>query len=249
MQFADIPHLFREIGKKPPSTREVSMKPELVIFDCDGVLIDSEAISAQMLIQTLQEFGVTVDLAYVSRHFLGRSYPTVLKQIQAEFGIVLHDDFEDNYRQKLLSAFEENLQIMPDVTDVIDRLSVPYCVATSSSPTRVNISLNLVGLLDRFEGRIFTASMVANGKPSPDLFFHAAGEMGISPQNCLVIEDSLNGIRAGLAAGMNVWRFTGGSHISDEDRRGYASGEADFAFNSFGEFFEHAPQLRKTGNE
>lgn len=220
-----------------------------MIFDCDGVLIDSESISALMLIQTLEEFGVTVDLAYVARHFLGRSYPTVLKQIRAEFNIILPDDFEDKYREMLLDAFKTDLKIMPGVAEVIDQLSVPFCVATSSSPTRVTQSLEMVGLLKKCEGRIFTATMVANGKPAPDLFLHAACEMGVAPERCLVIEDSLNGIRAGLAANMKVWRFTGGSHISDEDRRGPVSTKVDFALDDFGMFFEHAPNLRRTGNE
>lgn len=230
-----------------PNVWEKRVNPELVIFDCDGVLIDSESISAQMLIQTLKNFGVTVDLGYVSENFLGRSYPTVLKQIRAEFDIVLPKDFEDEYRTKLLESFEKNLEIMPGISDVIDRLSVNFCVATSSSPTRVAKSLELVGLLTRCEGRIFTASLVANGKPAPDLFLLAAKNMGVSPVNCLVIEDSLNGIRAGLAAGMKVWRFTGGSHISEVDRRSSVSNEADFAFERFGEFFEFAPKLKQAG--
>lgn len=227
----------------------MTLKPELVIFDCDGVLIDSESISALMLIQTLEDFGVSVDLAYVARHFLGRSYPTVLKQIRSEFDIILPDDFEDKYREKLLKAFKKDLKIMPGVAEVIDQLSVPFCVATSSSPTRVSQSLGLVGLLDRCEGRIFTATMVANGKPAPDLFLYAAREVGVAPERCLVIEDSVNGILAGQAAGMKVWRFTGGSHISEDDRHGPVSNNVEFAFEDFGAFFEHAPNLRRIGKE
>lgn len=221
------------------------MPPELVIFDCDGVLIDSEQISAFMLIETLRDFGVTVDLAYVSKHFLGRSYPTVLKQIRAEFDIILPDSFEADYRRRLLISFEQGLKIMPGVSRVIDQLATKYCVATSSSPERVTKSLGLVGLLDRFEGNVFTASQVANGKPAPDLFLLAAANMGVTPENCLVVEDSLNGVRAALAANMKVWRFTGGSHIGEEDRLGPASVEAGFAFADFAEFFRHAPALKR----
>ena len=223
------------------------MRPKLVIFDCDGVLIDSEAISALMLIETLRNHGVTVDLNYVSKHFLGRSYPTVLKQIRAEFNIVLSDEFEAEYRQRLLKSFATDLQIMPGVRAVITGLDVRYCLATSSSPERLKSSLKLVGLSDLFTDRMFTASEVANGKPAPDLFLHAAAKMNVAPADCLVIEDSLNGIRAGLAAGMKVWRFTGGSHISDTDRHGSASKEADFAFDKFDDFFTHAPALKVAG--
>ncbi len=220
---------------------------DLVIFDCDGVLIDSELISARMLIATLEDFGVRVDMAYVARHFLGRSYPTVLRQIRTEFDVVLPPDFEDEYRERLLAAFERDLRVMPGICDVLHRLAVTACVATSSSPKRVARSLELVGLLDRFGAHVFTASEVAHGKPAPDLFLHAAARMGAAPGRCLVIEDSLNGIRAAQAAGMDVWWFTGGSHIAAAGGNGPAASLAGFSFADFGEFFEHAPALENPG--
>lgn len=221
------------------------MDVDLVIFDCDGVLIDSELISARMLIATLRDFGVTVDMPYVARHFLGRSYPTVLGQIRKEFGVALPVDFEDEYRERLLAAFRKDLRAMPGVAKVLDRLAGPSCIATSSSPKRVTRSLSLVGLQDRFGTSVFTASQVQHGKPAPDLFLFAAARMGAEPGRTLVIEDSLNGIRAARAAGMTVWRFTGGSHIAEADRSGPASDGAAFSFADFGEFFHHAPALAK----
>ncbi len=190
---------------------------DLVIFDCDGVLIDSEVISANMLIAELAGYGVPLDMAFVSRHFLGRSYPTVLREVRERFGVTLPDQFEANYRARLLAAFQRDLRIMPGVAAAIAALRVPYCLATSSSPERLLHSLGLVGLSDTFAGRSFTASRVAHGKPAPDLFLLAASEMGAAPARCLVIEDSLTGIRAGLAAGMQVWQFTGGSHMKGLD--------------------------------
>ncbi len=219
---------------------------ELVIFDCDGVLIDSEMISAQMLIATLRDFGIEVDLAYVARHFLGRSYPTVLKQIRDEFGVVLPPAFEDDYRDRLLTAFEQDLRAMPGVEAVLDRLAVPFCVATSSSPGRAHRSLAMVGLLDRFGGNVFTTSEVTLGKPAPDLFLHVAARMGVETGCALVIEDSMNGIQAARAAGMEVWRFTGGSHVDRSDREGPVSALAAFSFADFDEFFHHAPALKKS---
>jgi HAD superfamily hydrolase (TIGR01509 family) len=195
----------------------VAVMVDLVIFDCDGVLIDSEVISANMLIAELAGYGVQMDMAFVSRHFLGRSYPTVLREVRDTFGVTLPDRFEADYRARLLSAFQRDLRIMPGVSAVISALPVPYCLATSSSPERLQHSLDLVGLSDAFAGRSFTASRVARGKPAPDLFQLAAAEMGAAPAHCLVIEDSLTGIRAGLAAGMQVWRFTGGSHLKGLD--------------------------------
>lgn len=194
-----------------------TMQFDLVIFDCDGVLIDSEVISANMLIAALAGYGVTIDMAFVTRQFLGRSYPTVLREVRDTFGVTLPDQFEVDYRARLLAAFRADLRVMPGVKTAIAALRIPYCLATSSSPERLATSLGLVGLTDAFIGRGFTASEVPRGKPAPDLFLHAASRMGATPARCLVIEDSLTGLRAGLAAGMHVWRFTGGSHLRGLD--------------------------------
>lgn len=206
---------------------------DLVIFDCDGVLIDSEIISAQMLVDELATLGVRIDLDYVARHFLGRSYPVVMAQIRAEFGLDLPGDFEDAYRARLLDAFRRDLQVMPGVARVLHRMPVPWCVATSSSPRRAEMSLQLAGLWPLVEGRLFTASEVARGKPAPDLFLHAAARMGVDPARCLVIEDSLTGIRAGRAAGMTVWRFTGGSHLRGRPEPEPPDAVPDLRFDSF----------------
>lgn len=219
--------------------------PELIIFDCDGVLIDSEDISARMLVAALAERGVSIDLAYVSRHFLGRSYPTVMATIRRDFGLDLPPAFEEEYRERLLDGFRRELRVMPHVTEVLAALAPAYCVATSSSPRRAEISLTLTGLWPRVRGRLFTASQVARGKPAPDLFLHAAACMGADPARCLVIEDSLTGIAAGLAAGMAVWRFTGGSHMAG----GYAPEPPEamphMRFASFADFFHLAPELQR----
>ncbi|PTV97195.1 HAD superfamily hydrolase (TIGR01509 family) [Rhodobacter aestuarii] len=209
---------------------------DLVIFDCDGVLIDSEIISAQMLIAELALNGVEIDLDYVARHFLGRSYPTVLKQVRLEFGLDLPEEFEARYRERLLAAFERDMQVMPGVVALLDRISLPWCVATSSSRPRAERSLEIAGLTGRVGPRLYTASQVQNGKPAPDLFFLAAQEMGADPARCLVIEDSLNGIRAGLAAGMEVWRFTGGSHLAGQDLIPPEDARPALSFDDFSQF-------------
>ena len=224
----------------------MTLSPRLLILDCDGVLIDSEIISARMLVAELAGFGVQIDLPYVARHFLGRSYPTVMAEIRRNFGIDLPPAFEDQYRDRLLDAFTRDLRIMPGVTDLLDQLAVPVCVATSSSPRRVEMSLRLVGLWDRLGPVTFTASEVARGKPAPDLFLHAAARMGTDPAACLVVEDSLTGLRAGLAAGMQVWRFTGGSHMGPETPPEPDDARAHHRFAAFADFFDAAPQLRIT---
>ena len=221
--------------------------PSLLILDCDGVLIDSEIISAQMLVEELARLGVEIDLPYVAKHFLGRSYPVVMGQIRTEFGLDLQPDFEIQYRNRLLAAFEQRLKIMPGVSEVLDHLGVPCCVATSSSPRRVEMSLRLTGLWDRLGHVTFTASEVARGKPAPDLFLHAAARMGANPSECLVVEDSLTGVRAALAAGMQVWRFLGGSHMGPQTPIEPEDARPHRRFASFAEFYHIAPALRRAG--
>jgi HAD superfamily hydrolase (TIGR01509 family) len=218
---------------------------KLVILDCDGVLIDSEVISAQMLIEELACLGVHIDMAFVASHFLGRSYPTVMQTIREDFGLDLSPGFEAQYRDRLLRAFEDRLTIMPGVNAFLDALTLPVAVATSSSPRRVEASLRRVGLWDRLGPVTFTASLVERGKPAPDLFLHVAKVMQVLPEDCIVIEDSLPGLRAGLAAGMEVWHFVGGSHMQPSPPEVPADTRPHRRFAQFAEFFQIAPELQR----
>ncbi len=218
---------------------------KLIILDCDGVLVDSEVISAQMLVEELACLGVGIDLPYVAQHFLGRSYPTVMQTIRKDFGLDLSQDFEARYRDRLLAAFQDRLKIMPGVVDFLDQIAVPVAVATSSSPRRVEMSLRLVGLWDRLGPVTYTASLVPNGKPAPDLFLHVAQMTGTRPSDCLVIEDSLPGLRAGLAAGMQVWRFVGGSHMQPPPPEEPEDARPHRRIATFDTLFHHAPNLRR----
>lgn len=219
---------------------------DLVIFDCDGVLIDSEIISAKMLIAELSKLGVEINLEYVAQHFLGRSYPTVMNQIRDEFGLDLPAGFEDQYRERLLAAFQTDLRVMPHVQHALQILDLPFCVATSSSPRRAETSLRLAGLGALTGPALFTSTMVAKGKPAPDLFLHAMQAMGVTkPARCLVVEDSLNGIRAARAAGMQVWRFTGGTHLANRVLHEPDDARPDGRFASFADFFQTVPGLRQ----
>lgn len=218
---------------------------DLVIFDCDGVLIDSEVISARMLVREMTARGIDIDLDYVARHFLGRSYPVVLETIQRQFGVDLPATFEADYRTRLLDAFERELVIMPGVRPVLAALKRPYCLATSSSAPRLRQSLQIVGLTGLFEGRTTTASEVRSGKPAPDLFLRAAEKMRAEPERTLVIEDSANGVAAARAAGMEVWHFIGGSHLKTLSPAIVSGAQADRVFASFDDFFTLRPELRK----
>ncbi len=215
------------------------MPVSLIIFDCDGVLIDSEVISARILIEEAAAQGVDIDLDYVRDHFLGRSFPTVAQIIRDRFTVTLPPNFEGRYRARLLERFETDLRPMPGIHGLLSRLGVAHCVATSSSPPRVARSLAIAGL-DSYFPRVFTASLVAQGKPAPDLFLHAAAQMGADPEDCLVIEDSRPGILAARAAGMQVVLFTGGSHMQG---KGFDIAPTLQAIDSWAAFATLYPEL------
>ena len=188
-------------------------RPQLVIFDCDGVLVDSEMLSAGVLMGLMAEEGYPLSEEAFRADFLGRSFAAAALRAKERFGRPLPEDFESRYRDRLFAKLEAELTPMAGVVEVLEALRAPFCLATSSSPRRLALSLGASGLARFFEGRCFTASEVQRGKPAPDLFLHAAARMGVAPARCLVIEDSELGVRAGLAAGMEVWHFTGGCHV------------------------------------
>jgi HAD superfamily hydrolase (TIGR01509 family) len=185
----------------------------LVIFDCDGVLVDSETLSAGILMSMMQAEGFPISEESFRSDFLGRSFAAAAARAADRFGRPLPDDFEGRYRSRLLERLRTDLKPMPDVLPLLGAVSVPFCLATSSSPQRLAVTLAATGLERFFLGRAFTASEVKHGKPAPDLFLHAARRMGVEPSRCLVIEDSELGVNAGLAAGMTVCHFAGGAHV------------------------------------
>jgi HAD superfamily hydrolase (TIGR01509 family) len=220
-------------------------KISLVIFDCDGVLVDSEYLSATMLLEVFSEIGIMLDLPFVYANFVGHSFTTVAAKYARLHGNNVPETFEEDYRNRLLHSFNGKLQAMLGIANVLEGLAVPYCLASGSSPTRVNKSLEIAGLRSRFDNRIFTTTMVKHGKPAPDIFLHAAREMGVPPQNCLVVEDSTTGIAAALAAGMTTWQFVGGVHF----KHGYEIVSqphlVDRKFDRMDTFFDQAPHLRR----
>jgi HAD superfamily hydrolase (TIGR01509 family) len=186
---------------------------ELVIFDCDGVLVDSEMLSAGVLMGLMREIGLPITAEVFRSDFLGRSFAAAAARASERFARPLPEGFQMQYRERLLAHMAGNLKPMAGVDRVLAGMKVPFCLATSSSPARLALSLRITGLAPVFDGRCFTASQVAEGKPAPDLCLFAAERMGADPASCLVIEDSEMGIRAAQAAGMTVWHFAGGAHI------------------------------------
>jgi HAD superfamily hydrolase (TIGR01509 family) len=191
----------------------------LIIFDCDGVLVDSEPLAMRVLLETIAAEGVTIDPDTAFREFLGRSLTTISANLNAEHGLHLSDAALDSMRANLFALYRRDLKPMAGLVDALAQIKVPTCVASSSHMERIRISLSVTGLLDRFDPAIFSAAMVANGKPAPDLFLHAAESMRTAPEDCLVIEDSPAGIIAAQRAGMRVFAFVGGGHIGPSGLR------------------------------
>lgn len=184
-----------------------------VIFDCDGVLVDSEGLSAGVLMKMMEEIGLPITDEIFRTDFLGRSFASAAARVLERFGRPMPDDFQQRYRKRLLQRMRLGLSAMEGVRTVLDTMQLPYSLATSSSPQRLAVSLDVTGLAPFFEGRCSTASEVTNGKPAPDLFLLAARRMSADPERCLVLEDSEMGVLAARAAGMQVWHFRGGVHV------------------------------------
>lgn len=191
----------------------------LVIFDCDGVLVDSEPISIAVLTETVRRAGGDIAIGDAYKRFLGRSVGAVVADLAAEYGLTITVPQLANMRHDLYERFRRELKAMDGVADVLERIEWPLCVASSSQPERIRLSLDITGLREKFGPNIFSASMVERGKPSPDLFLHAAKAMQVAPHRCIVIEDSPAGIVAARRAGMRVLAFTGGSHIGPAELR------------------------------
>jgi HAD superfamily hydrolase (TIGR01509 family) len=185
---------------------------DLIIFDCDGVLVDSELVSCRAHAETLTRHGYPITPEQVLTRFLGVSDREARQAIEKESGRKLPADFESQVKQATLTFYEGELQPIPHIGDAITAIPLAKCVASSGTHEKIRHGLTCAGLYDRLAPHIFSASQVARGKPAPDLFLFAAGQMGVAPGRCLVIEDSLPGITGARAADMTVLGFHGGSH-------------------------------------
>ncbi|WP_340376978.1 HAD family hydrolase [Streptomyces sp. SS7] len=188
------------------------MRYDLVIFDNDGVLVDSEPISNRLLAAYLTELGHPTSYEDSIRDYMGSAMHRVHDLVEARTGERLPADFDEVFHRRVFAAFERELVAVAGVVDVLEKLAadeVPYCVASSGSHERIRVGHRTTGL-DRWfdEGRIFSAQDVGKGKPAPDLFLYAAERMGVAPGRCVVVEDSPLGVRAAVAAGMDVLAFT-----------------------------------------
>ena len=187
---------------------------ELVIFDCDGVLVDSEVLVIEVEAAMLAEAGFDMSADEIAATCVGLSYGDMMALIEQRFGRPVPDGFSERVQAAALEAFPDHLRAVPGIDSVLAQSTARRCIASSSKLDRINLSLGITGLDRHFESpSIFSSQMVTNGKPAPDLFLLAAKTMSVASERCVVIEDSPHGVTAALAAGMDVVGFAGGGHI------------------------------------
>ena len=180
----------------------------LVIFDCDGVLVDSELITNRVFAQMLNELGIAVTLEDMFERFVGRSMPQCLELITMLLGRPVPEHFVEEYQTRSATALRSELQAVPDIETVLAAIRIPYCVASSGTHEKMQTTLGITGLLPQFRGKMYSVTEVAQSKPFPDVFLHAARQQGVVPAECAVIEDTPTGVRAGVAAGMTVFGYS-----------------------------------------
>lgn len=188
-----------------------------VIFDCDGVLVDSEILVGRIEAEMLEALGAEITLDDIVANFMGLSDATMAEALRRDWGIELPETFDAERTARTYAAFDTDLEAVPGIGAVLDHLvarAVPLAVASSSAPDRITRSLTLTGLADPFADHVYSAAMVARGKPAPDLFLYAADQLGVEPGDCVVVEDARPGVLAGVAAGMQVIGFTAAGHCA-----------------------------------
>ncbi|MDJ0975075.1 MAG: HAD-IA family hydrolase [Planctomycetota bacterium] len=188
------------------------MAIDLVIFDCDGVLVDSEPITTRLLIDHARRLGLELDVEDALLRWKGGRLADVVAEIEERLGRSVPETFALDFRAELVVRMAEEVQAVPGILDVLDQLTYPACVASNGPRAKMNASLGATGMLERFEGRIFSAYEVGTFKPEPGLFLHAAEALGALPSRCVVIEDSVGGVTAGIAAGMAVYAYATDEH-------------------------------------
>lgn len=181
---------------------------ELLILDCDGVLVDSETISHEIIVEMLGEAGVPMEIDAAFGRFLGKSTTQCISIVTELLGKEVSADFMNDYRRRTRLAFQSRLRAVPGIEAALDQIRLPYCVASSGEPEKMRATLGITGLLPRFEGRLTSVTEVANPKPAPDVYLLAASKFGVAPSNCVVVEDSPTGVAAGVAAGMTVLGYS-----------------------------------------
>lgn len=179
----------------------------LVIFDCDGVLVDSERITNRVFADMLNEIGLPVTIEDMFEQFVGKSMGQCLELMTSLLGAQPPEDFVDNFKRRTTSALLAQLAAVPGIESALDQIRLPYCVASSGDHDKMRTTLGITQLLPRFDGRLYSVTEVARAKPHPDVFLYAAEKQAVAPSACVVIEDTPTGVKAGVAAGMTVYGY------------------------------------------
>ena len=187
-------------------------KTELVIFDCDGVLLDSEIIFYEVYVAAFAEYGYEVTPQELAAEFSGLPGSLITQACAKYLSRPVSDDFSDQIKQKIFKRYLQGVEAIPGAEEIVRSLTIPKCVASSAAPRKLALGLMQAGLYDMLNPHIFSAQLTGAAKPSPDVFLYAAGKMGVAPEKCLVIEDSVAGVQGARAAGMRVIGFIGGGH-------------------------------------
>ncbi|MCP5153025.1 MAG: HAD-IA family hydrolase [Ectothiorhodospiraceae bacterium] len=186
------------------------MRFDAIIFDCDGVLVESEGIATQVVLEMTRELGHTIHIENAEDRFRGRKLHDNVAMVEEMLGVRFPETFVADARARMADVFRDRLQPVPGIDRVLDAITVPTCVASSGPIEKIEVTLGVTGMLERFRGRIFSGYALQTWKPAPDLFLHAARALGAAPERCAVVEDSEPGVRAGVAAGMSVFHYVPG---------------------------------------
>jgi len=184
------------------------MKYKCIIFDCDGVLVDSETITCRVLVEMTRELGIPMKLEFAVQNFLGKSLNSIMQHLDRLLDNNLPANFESEYRRKTFEAFKKDLQPIEGVQALLDKLEIPFCVASSGPLKKIHHNLAITGLADKFQGKMFSCYEINNWKPNPHIFLYAAEVMGFEPEECVVIEDSIIGVQAAIAGGFDVFMYS-----------------------------------------
>jgi HAD superfamily hydrolase (TIGR01509 family) len=206
------------------------MAPELVIFDCDGVLVDTEPVSNRVMAEVIREAGVAMSVEEVTEAFAGMRLDDIALAVEERLGKSLPEGWVVAFEERRAAEFRKGVRAIPGIADAltaIDAAGVQTCVASQASLQKMKLTLGLSGLIEHFaESSLFSSRMVPRGKPYPDLFLFAAREMGFRPADCVVVEDGVLGVRAGRRAGMNVLGYAPGGKHERLEREGAAALES-----------------------
>lgn len=204
-------------------------KYKCIIFDCDGVLVDSEPIANAVLVEMANDYGANINLEYAMSHFKGGSMQSCVDKISGLVKVPLPDNFIEVYRKRSFEAFKNDVKPVEGVRSVLDNLGIPFCVASSGPVEKIRFNLELTGLLPYFDGKIFSCYTINKWKPNPAVFLWAADLMGFKPKDCLIIEDSLTGVKAARNGGFDVFGFTAHDYHNELRK------EASLTFNNMDE--------------